>query len=78
VSRNTALASAARRVRALTERLPEQHRPDLVSEWEELLERIDGKPDFQARRIIGEWLEEMEIRLSGVLLHAPLGTEDAA
>ena len=72
VSVNTQLAHAARRVRALADRLPEEHRPDVAAEWSALLDAVDGLPDSQARRRIAGWMEEMETRLSATLAHAPL------
>jgi hypothetical protein len=45
VSYNRKLAAAARRVRALVEPLPEHLRPDVVAEWAELLDDLDGKSD---------------------------------
>jgi hypothetical protein len=76
MSVNTELAAAARRVAALNCRLPEIHRVDIAGDWADLLDRIEGRPDWQARRSIDEWVEIMEIRLSGILLHAPLDLGD--
>jgi len=73
MTRSTTLAAAARRVRALHDRLPEQHRPaNIAIEWAQLLDAIEDRSDRQAQRLIAEWVEEMERRLAGTLAHAPL------
>lgn len=64
MTRNAALAAAARRVRSLAERVPEQHRPDIVQAWGELLDSLEGRTDFQAVAVIAEWTERMEARMS--------------
>ena len=69
---NFQLACAARRVRAASERLPEQHRPDVAAEWSDLLDRIEHKSGPQAHRLIDEWAAEMEQRLARALLNCPL------
>jgi hypothetical protein len=71
VSYSTELAAAARRVRALAEQLPEQLRPDVVAEWSDLLDDLDGKSDRAARAAIACWLERMETRLASALANAP-------
>ena len=78
MSYNTELADAARRVRALNERLPDVHQVDVSDEWAELLEAVEDRPDWRARRIIVEWVEKMEQRLSCSLLNAPLDWDEAA
>lgn len=62
--RSHALAHAARRVRALVERLPEPDRPDIVSEWGELLDSLEDASDTRALPLIADWLAEMEQRLA--------------
>jgi len=71
LSYSTELAAAARRVRALVEQLPEQLRPDVVAEWSDLLEELDGRSDRAAKTIIAGWLERIEIRLASALVNAP-------
>lgn len=68
---NIALANAARKVRALSDRLPDDHYPDISECWHDLLDRIGDRDGEAARRIIHAWTEEMEVRLSGTLLNAP-------
>ena len=77
LSYSTELAAAARRVRALVEQLPEQQRPDVVAEWSDLIDQLDGKSDHAARATIATWLEHMEIRLASALdiAHAVSGDE---
>jgi hypothetical protein len=65
------LAQAARRVCALVEPLPEHLRPDVVAEWSDLIEQLDGKSDRAARATIARWLERMETRLASSLANAP-------
>jgi hypothetical protein len=76
MSKNYALAGAARRVRAMAERLPERHRPDLAYEWGLLLDSIEDCTDRQAIAVIEDWQAEMEMRLCSTMVNAPL--EDAA
>ena len=57
---STELAQAGRRVRALVEQLPEQQRPDVVADWSELIDQLDGKSDRAAKATIARWLERME------------------
>jgi hypothetical protein len=64
LSYSTELAAAARRVRALTEQLPEQQRPDVVAEWSDLTDQLDGRSDREANVIIARWLERMELWLT--------------
>ncbi len=78
MSVNLELASAARKVRALNERLPEDIQVEMVEEWSRLLELIEGRSDWQARRLIEEWVETMERRLCSSLLNAPLDPRDVA
>lgn len=72
MTRATALAYAARRARSLNERLPEPHRLDLAADWKRLLERIENCSDAQAKRVIAEWTEIVESRISNLMLNAPL------
>ena len=69
---NPELAAAARRVRALNARLPEMHQVDVAAAWQDLLDRIDGLPDWRARIVIADWTSQMEVRLCSTLLNAPL------
>jgi hypothetical protein len=71
MSYSTELAAAARRVRALAEQLPEQLRPDVVAEWSDLIDQLDGKSDHAARATIAAWVERMEARLASALANAP-------
>jgi hypothetical protein len=64
VSYNPGLAAAARRVRALVEQLPEQSRPNVVAEWSNLIDQLDGESDRAARAAIARWTERMELRLT--------------
>ena len=70
MSYSTELAAAARRVRALVEQLPEQQRPDVVAEWSELIDQLDGQGDRAAKTIIAGWLERMETRLASALVNS--------
>jgi hypothetical protein len=72
VTRNYALAAAARRVRALAERVPEEYRPDIAVEWGCLIETIEDKPDRVALLAIGNWADQLERRLAQAVLLAPL------
>jgi hypothetical protein len=67
VTRNYALAAAARRVRALAERLPQNFRPDLACEWQRLTDAIEDRPDREALPAIDAWADELELRLSRAL-----------
>lgn len=78
MSVNFELASAARRVRALNERLPEDFQVDMAEEWPRLLDAIEDRSDWQSRRLIDEWVEVMEQRLYSTLLNAPLDLGDVA
>jgi hypothetical protein len=69
---NRELAAAARRLRALVEPLPEHLRPDIVAEWSDLLDELEGVSDRRARAIIARWTEEMELRLTSTLANSPL------
>jgi hypothetical protein len=71
LSYSTELAAAARRVRALAEQLPEHQRPDVVAEWSDLIDQLDGKSDHAAKAIIAGWLERIELRLASTLVNAP-------
>lgn len=77
MSRNYALAHAARRARALAERLPEQHRPDVSEAWGVLLDEIEDLRDARAIDVIEEWLAEFEQRCAVRTLHLPLEDEAA-
>ena len=70
--RNTALANSARRVRALSERVEPEFRPDIAGEWAALLERIENRGDAAAIREIEEWTRWVEERLSATAAQAPL------
>lgn len=64
MSRNEALAHAARKIRALADRLPEEHRPDLAAEWGELTDQLEDVPDYRALPLIRAWEQEMVERLA--------------
>lgn len=76
MTRNTALAGAARRVRALSERIPTSYRPDLAAEWANLLAAIEGRTDRQAKLLIAQWVEDQETRLTARLANAPLQADE--
>lgn len=78
MTRATALAGAARRVRALNERLPERYRPPIAEDWARLLASIEDVTDRRALALIEEWQADMETRLSGKLANAPLEDRKAA
>jgi hypothetical protein len=71
LSYSTELAAAARRVRALSEQLQEQQRPDVVAEWSDLIDQLDGKSDREAKAIIAGWLARMETRLASAPVNTP-------
>jgi hypothetical protein len=72
------LANAARKVRAMNDRLPDELQVDVAADWSALLNHIKGQTDWKARRIIEEWTEVMERRLCGTLLNAPLSPREDA
>jgi hypothetical protein len=72
VTVNRDLANAARRVRALNERLPTGWRLDLAPEWQRLLDDLESAPEARAGSLIAEWTAGVEQRLSLRLLNAPL------
>lgn len=69
---NGELAFAARRLKALNERIPEAHRINLAPDWQALLAEVEAKPRSRALVLVAEWREQQEQRLSIRLLNAPL------
>ena len=78
MSHNVALAAAARRVRSLNERLDPEFQIDVSEAWSDLLDDLEGLSDWRAHKVIEDFCESMEMRLSGALLHSPLDLGDAA
>jgi hypothetical protein len=72
MTRSAELAAAARKVRALNERIPAAHRLNLAPAWNFLLDRIDGQSDRQAVETILEWREKVAAQLVARQLHLPL------
>jgi hypothetical protein len=78
VTVNLDLANAARRVRALNERLPTEWRIDLAPEWCRLLDDLESAPESRAASMVAEWTAGVEERLSRRLfLIAPTGESEA-
>jgi hypothetical protein len=73
MSFNLELAAAARWVSAEAERLPENARPDIALEWDELIDTLeDCRSEGTKELAIVEWRADMEERLFTRLLHTPL------
>jgi hypothetical protein len=73
MSVNAELALAAARVRLLSEQLPEELRPDVASDWAELLDEVHRARSAGAATLaILEWRRHYEARLTTTLIHAPV------
>lgn len=68
------LAQAARRVRALNERLPAERRLDVAVDWHELREHVHGLPDRAASRVIDDWTADVEQRIRDRIEPRPIGS----
>jgi hypothetical protein len=75
MNRSAELAAAARRVRALNERMPAAHRLNVEPAWNSLLARIEGQSDRRAVETILEWREKVAAQIVARQLHLPIGID---